>query len=80
MENITLRNVHLKVDGGVKEYNKDVPDVPPAYPEAYVYGKILPAKGIFFRYIDNLVLDNVTVETYRPDAREDFVLVHVNEK
>ena len=80
LENITLRNVHLKVDGGVKTYNKDVPDVPPAYPEAYVYGKILPAKGIFFRYVDNLVLDNVTVDTYRPDVREDFVFVHVNEK
>ena len=77
LENITLRNVHMKLDGGVKEYNKNVPDVPPAYPEVYVYGKILPAKGIYFRYIDGLTLDNVTVETYRPDAREDFVLEHV---
>ena len=79
LENITLRNVHFKLDGGVQEYNREVPDVAPAYPEVYVYGKILPAKGIFFRYIDNLVLDNVTVETYRPDAREDLVFVHVNE-
>lgn len=78
LENITLRNVHMKLDGGVKEYNKNVPDVPPAYPEVYVYGKILPAKGIYFRYIDGLTLDNVTVETYRPDAREDFVCEHVN--
>ena len=78
LENITLRNVHLKLDGGVQEYNKEVPDVPPAYPEVYVYGKILPAKGIYFRYIDGLTLDNVTVETYRPDAREDFVFDHVN--
>ena len=77
LENITLRNVHMKLDGGVKEYNKNVPDVPPAYPEVYVYGKILPAKGIYFRYIDGLTLDNVTVETYRPDAREDFVFEHV---
>ena len=77
LENITLRNVHMKLDGGVQEYNKEVPDVPPAYPEVYVYGKILPAKGIYFRYIDGLTLDNVTVETYRPDAREDFVFEHV---
>ena len=78
LENITLRNVHLKLDGGVQEYNKEVPDKAPEYPEVYVYGKILPAKGIYFRYVDNLVLDNVTVETYRPDAREDFVFEHVN--
>ena len=42
-----------------------------------VYGWTLPAKGIYFRYIDGLTLDNVTVETYRSDAREDFVLEHV---
>lgn len=78
LENITLRNIHMKLAGGVKEYNKNVPDVPPAYPEVYVYGRILPAKGIYFRYIDGLTLDNVTVETYYEDAREDFVLEHVN--
>jgi len=78
LENITLRNVHMKLDGGVQTYNKEVPDVAPAYPEVYVYGKILPAKGIYFRYVDGLTLDNVTVETYRPDAREDFVFEHVN--
>ncbi len=77
LENITLRNIHMKVDGGVQTFEKNVPDVPPAYPEIYVYGKILPAKGIYFRYIDGLTLDNVTVDTYRPDAREDFVMEHV---
>ncbi len=80
LENITLRNIHLKLDGGVQTYEKVVPDVPPKYPEVYVYGKILPAKGIYFRYIDGLTLDNVTVETYRPDAREDFVMEHVTTK
>ena len=80
LENITLRNIHMKLDGGVQKYNKTVPDVPPAYPEVFVYGKILPAKGIYFRYVDNLTLDNVTVETYRPDAREAFVFEHVTHR
>ncbi len=80
LENITLRNVHLKLDGGVVEYQKEVPDIDPPYPEVYVYGEILPAKGIYFRYIDGLTLDNVTVSTYRPDAREDFVTEHVTLK
>ncbi len=73
LENITLRNVHLKLDGGVKAYNRNVPEEAQDYPEVYVYGRILPAKGIYFRHIDGLTLDNVTVETYRDDAREDFV-------
>ena len=73
LENITLKNVHLKVDGGVKAYNCNVPEDAQDYPEVYVYGRILPAKGIYFRHIDGLTLENVTVESYREDIREDFV-------
>jgi len=73
LENIVLRNVHLKLYGGVKEYKKEVPEEAQVYPEVYVYGKILPAKGIYFRYINGLTLDNVTVKTYYEDTREDFV-------
>ena len=79
LENITLRNVHLKLDGGVKTYIREVPEEAQDYPEVYVYGRILPAKGIYFRHINGLTFDNVTVETYREDAREDFVLDNVNE-
>ncbi len=77
LENITLRNVHLKLDGGVKTYNANVPEDAQDYPEVYVYGRILPAKGVYFRHIDGLTLENVTVETYRPDVREDFVFSDV---
>lgn len=73
LKNITLKNVHLMLDGGVKQYNKEVPEEAQDYPEVYVYGRILPAKGIYFRYIENLTLENVSVKTYRSDEREDFV-------
>ena len=79
LENITLRNVHLKLDGGVWEYNRNVPEEAQDYPEVYVYGRILSAKGIYFRHINGLTLDNVTVETYRPDVRKDFVLEDVKD-
>jgi len=68
-----LRNIHLKLDGGVQEYKKEVPEDAQDYPEVYVYGRILPAKGIYFRYINGLTMDNVTVDTYREDKRKDFV-------
>ena len=77
LENITLKNVHLKLDGGVQSYNEKVPEEAQDYPEVYVYGRILPAKGIYFRHIDGLKLDNVTVETYRADARKDFIFENV---
>lgn len=80
LENITLKNIHLKVDGGVKEYEKKVPEKGRNYPEAFTYGWILPAKGIYFRHIKGLQLENVTVETYREDTREDFVVENVLKK
>lgn len=77
LENIVLRNVKLGVDGGVQEFDNNVPEEAPDYPETFGYGWILPAKGIYFRHVDGLVLDNVTVETERPDARENFVFDNV---
>ena len=77
MENITLRNIRLLLDGGVQNYEQEVPEEPLEYPEPYVYGRILPAKGIYFRHINGLTLDNVTVETYRDDKRDDFVFENV---
>ena len=77
LENITLRNVKLGLDGGVREFEKNVKQEAPDYPQTFGYGWILPAKGIYFRYVDGLVLDNVTVETERPDVREDFVFENV---
>jgi polygalacturonase len=73
LENITIRNVYLKLDGGVQSYKREVPEEAQDYPEVYVYGRILPAKGIYFRHINGLTLDNVRVETYRDDKRVDFV-------
>ena len=74
IRNLTLRNIHLRVNGGVKEYIREVPEEPERkYPEIMVYGWTLPAKGIYFRHVENLTLDNVTVDSFYPDAREDFV-------
>ena len=78
LQNITLRNIHLKLDGGGVEYNRNVPEDAQDYPEVYVYGRILPAKGIYFRHIEGLTLEDVTVETYRADQREDFVFEQVS--
>ena len=77
LENILLRNVHLKLYGGVKEYKKEVSEEAQDYPEVYVYGRVLPAKGIYFRYIDGLTLENVSVSTYHEDSRENFVFDNV---
>ena len=79
LENITLRNIKLQLDGGVKECKREVPEEPICdYPEVFVYGRILPAKGIYFRHINGLTLENCTAETYREDCREEFLFDSVN--
>ena len=79
LENITLRNIKLQLDGGVKSVQREVPEEPICdYPEVFVYGRILPAKGIYFRHINGLTLENCVAETYREDCREEFVFDSVN--
>lgn len=75
LENICFRNIDLTLDGGKAIYNNEVPEECHPYPEVYVYGNILPSKGIFFRHIRNLITENITVKTYRKDDREDFIFV-----
>ena len=77
LENITLRNVKLMLEGRVTDFDPTVPDKAPEYPEVFVYGRELPAKGIYFRHINGLTLENVTVATYNPDARNDFIFEDV---
>ena len=78
IENLTLRNVELLLQGGCKEYIKDVPHETSGYPEVYMNGKALPAKGIFFRNVDGLIIENVKIETYKEDVREnDFAFENV---
>ena len=43
------------------------------YPEAFVYGRALGGKGIYFRHVEGLTLDNVTAKAYRKDYREYFL-------
>lgn len=73
LENITLKDVYLKMDGGCQEKEIKIDTTYRDYPEVYVYGRVLPAKGIYFRHINGLNMENVKIETYREDNREDFV-------
>lgn len=74
LENITFKNIDMTLSGGVKEFEREVPKKPlSSYPEAYVYGKVLPASGLYFRHVKNLSLDNIKIKTIRPDKRDPIV-------
>ncbi len=69
LENITLKNISMTLYGGVQEYDENVSEEAQDYPEVYVYGRILPASGIFFRHIDGLQMENLTVSVLHADKR-----------
>lgn len=77
LKNIKLKNISFELNGGCSEYNREVPEEAQSYPEVYVYGKVLPAKGIYFRHIDGLAIENVEIKTLRPDVREALVFDEV---
>ena len=77
LENISFKNIKLKVQGGITGWNPVVPDIAPPYPEVFVYGKVLPAKGIFFRHAKGVTIENFEVTSYKEDGREDFVFEKV---
>ena len=66
---ITLENITLELNGGVKEYNREVPERGLEYPEVFTYGTILPASGIYFRHIENLKIKNFKLTTIKEDSR-----------
>ncbi len=73
VENITFRNVSLTMHGGAKTTVDAVPEIANNYPEIIRYGTKLPAKGLYFRFVNGLTLENVHVDTVLPDVRRDFV-------
>ena len=77
LKNISFSNINLKLYGAVDDFSETVPEKAQDYPEVYVYGRILPAKGVFFRHVEDLYLDNFKITTYNKDTRPDFVFCDV---
>ena len=77
LKNITLKNITLDLYGGAKkgQYEEEVFDDFDGYPEAFAYGWILPASGLFVRHVENLILENVVVNTLKKDSRDKIITI-----
>ncbi len=78
LKNITLKNISMTLQGGIQDDFAEVSEDAQDYPEVYVYGRTLPASGIFFRHIDGLLVENLTVRVLRDDKRPPTVLRSVS--
>lgn len=75
IEDVALTDIRLVYAGGGEaawaERRPD--DMAKAYPEPSMFGPT-PAHGLWARHVDGLVLDNVRIETLRPDPRPPILL------
>jgi len=70
IEDVVLRNVNIHAAGGLspEAAPKEVPEADARYPDPWMFG-IMPAKGLFLRHVDGIVLDGVRFSFDKPDPR-----------
>jgi polygalacturonase len=75
IEDVALTDIRLVyAGGGEADWAQRRPDdMAQAYPEPSMFGPT-PAHGLWARHVDGLVLDNVRIETLRPDPRPPILL------
>lgn len=73
VEKLTLTNVTLTGPGGGggtdEDAKKELPEREAAYPEYNMFGRTLPAYGIYARHVRGLNLQSVRIVPTKPDAR-----------
>jgi polygalacturonase len=79
VEMITLENVRAELPGGGKRADGQVqlPENESAYPEYNMFGRVLPAYGIYARHVRGVTFKNVQMAIAQPDARRRAMFVDV---
>ena len=70
VEDVTLSNIRIDSEEAGKSdwVNREIPDVPKAYPEARMFGR-LPSYGFYCRHVTGLRLRNIEFKSAASEAR-----------
>ena len=81
VEEITLENIQLELPGGgtAEDARVELPEKESAYPEFDMFGKVMPAYGIYARHVRGIKFQNVRTSVLKPDARPATVFIDVND-
>jgi parallel beta-helix repeat protein len=81
VEALTLENIQLELPGGgtAEDAKIQLPEKEKAYPEFEMFGKTMPACGIYARHIRGIKFQRVRTSLVKPDARPATVLIDVEE-
>jgi len=76
IEDISIRNFHIRFQGGLTPADAraidEVPERENGYPEFNMFG-VVPAKGIYLRHVDGVDLDGIHLRYDQPDTRPVLV-------
>jgi hypothetical protein len=77
VENLTLENIQLELPGGGTEADAkiELPEKEKTYPEWNMFGKVMPASGIYARHVRDVTFKNVQARVLKDDARPPVVLI-----
>ena len=81
VEDLTLENISLELPGGgtAEAAKIQLPEKEAAYPEYNMFGKTIPAYGIYARHVRGITFQNVRTTLLKPDARPAMVLIDVTD-
>lgn len=79
VENVTLENIQIELPGGgsAADAKVQLPEKETGYPEFSMFGKVIPAHGIYLRHVRGISFTNVLTTVIAPDARPETVFVDV---
>ncbi len=81
VEALTLENIQLDLPGGgtAEAAKVQLPEKEKAYPEHDMFGKTMPASGIYVRHVRGVSFKNVQTHLLKPDARPATVFIDVGD-
>jgi polygalacturonase len=81
VENLALENIEIELPGGgtLEQARLQLPEKEAAYPEYSMFGRVLPAYGLYLRHIRGVSFKNVRTTVTQPDARPEKIFVDVED-
>lgn len=78
IKNVSLSNISIQFKGGItKQISMEVPELEDYYPESNMFGN-LPSYGFYFRHVEGLILDNISLGLDEKDSRYAIMFNDVN--
>jgi len=81
VEALTLQNIQLELPGGgaAEAAKRQLAEKESAYPEFDMFGKTMPAYGIYARHVRGMKLEDVRTSVIKPDARPATAFIDVED-